>query len=96
MKIILIFDAFDIVDVIYYLDNSTGGRLREFYMLVKTSQIMRKLNPRKRPRIPPQSATRDRKGKASCSFSRRIVWLPKIRVIWVNLLSWANCGPPGS
>ena len=65
-------------------------------MVVMTSQIMRKLKPTKRPRMPPQSATRDRKGKASCSLSRRIVSLPKIRVISVNLLSGATCGAPES
>ena len=32
------------------------------------SQIMRKLKPMKRPRMPPQSATREMKGKASSSL----------------------------
>ena len=32
------------------------------------SQIMRKLNPMKRPRMPPQSATSEMKGKASSSL----------------------------
>ena len=36
------------------------------------SQIIRKLNPRKSPRMPPQSATSDIKGKASTSFLTRI------------------------
>ena len=37
------------------------------------SQIMMKLNPINRPSTPPQSATRDSKGKASTSVSIRIV-----------------------
>ena len=35
------------------------------------SQILKKLNPRKSPRMPPQSATRDTNGKASTSFLTR-------------------------
>ena len=70
IKIIPILNRPD--DVIYYVQQSSG-RLREFKMFVMKSQIMRKLNPRKRPRMPPQSATRDRRGNASCSVSRMIV-----------------------
>ena len=36
------------------------------------SQIIRKLNPRKSPRMPPQSATRESRGKASISLLTRI------------------------
>ena len=38
-----------------------------------TPQIIRKLKPMKRPSTPPQSATRDSKGKASTSDSTLIV-----------------------
>ena len=47
--------------------------LRNFLNLMKSSktadQIIRKLNPMKRPSTPPQSATRDSNGKASSSVS---------------------------
>ena len=36
------------------------------------SQIIRKLNPKNSPRMPPQSATRESRGKASISLLTRI------------------------
>ena len=42
------------------------------------SQIIRKLNPRKSPRIPPQSATRDMNGNTSTSFLIKIFSLVNI------------------
>ena len=37
---------------------------------MRNSPTLRKLKPMKSPRTPPTSATRDSRGKASCSFSR--------------------------
>ena len=45
---------------------------------MKKSQIMTKLNPMKSPNVPPQSATRELKGKASCSLSMSRVGDPNM------------------
>ena len=69
---------------------SDEKRLRESNEILSSkhktkSQSIRKLNPTNSPRIPPQSATRDWKGKARCSRWTRTFSLPKMKVTRVKL-----------
>ena len=60
------------------------------------SQIIRKLNPMKSPRQPPQSATRDAKENASCSFLTRTESLANtgnssVLALGISVGVWAIC-----
>ena len=58
------------------------NRGKDLYLLNKseaTPQIIRKLKPMNRPSTPPQSATRDSKGKASTSVS--ILTVLEVRIM---------------
>ena len=50
----------------------------------KKSQIMTKLNPIKSPKVPPQSATRELRGKASVSL--RISKVPEPNMIFIRVM----------
>ena len=55
---------------------------------INNSQTIRKLKPKKSPRTPPQSATRESKEKANSSFRTRILSLVKDTLKSVVLKLW--------